>query len=239
MYGLMGGRGSIWLPSLLMPRSVLGFGIRTYTRLVRWGLEALCGVRTEVRGLGNLPDGPIIYAAKHQCMWDIFIPFLVLKDPVITMKRELLWYPFFGWFAMKMEMIAIDRGGAAKTIRAMLVAAKTRMDEGRQFVIFPEGTRAPPGAKTTYYAAGTGAFYKALAIPVVPVATNSGLCWPPRGIVRTPGTIVFEILPTIPPGLDRKTLMADLEAAIEPASARLLAEGRAFQAGAKEDPAPA
>lgn len=235
MYGLLVVMGIIWLPSLFLPRRVLVTGIRWYTCLVRWGLKAICGVGTEIRGLEHLPAGPVIYAAKHQCMWDVFVPFLILDDPVITMKRELLWYPFLGWYALKLKMIAIDRGGAAKTIKKMLTAAEARAKEGRQFVIFPEGTRHPPGVTAGYFAAGTSAFYKKLNVPCVPVATNSGLCWPARGFVRQPGTIVFELLEPIEPGLDRRALMSRLEAAIEPASAKLLEEGLALQGRTRAD----
>ncbi|MEO0871897.1 MAG: lysophospholipid acyltransferase family protein, partial [Pseudomonadota bacterium] len=210
-------------------------GLRWYSSLVRWGLETICGIRTEIRGQENLPKGSFIYAAKHQCMWDVFVPFLILDDPVITMKRELLWYPFFGWYALKSKMIPIDRGGAARTIKKMLAAAETRAAEQRQFVIFPEGTRHPPGVTAGYFSAGTSAFYKRLEVPCVPVATNSGLCWPARGFVRTPGTVVFEILPPIEPGLDRKALMQTLEGAIEPASARLLEEGLNRQGRTRKD----
>ncbi|MEL6956861.1 MAG: 1-acyl-sn-glycerol-3-phosphate acyltransferase, partial [Pseudomonadota bacterium] len=91
MYGLLVVMGILWLPSLLMPRSAIMKGLRWYSSLVRWGLEAICGIRTEIRGQENLPKGSFIYAAKHQCMWDVFVPFLILDDPVITMKRELLW----------------------------------------------------------------------------------------------------------------------------------------------------
>lgn len=229
MYGLMFLMGVLWLPSLFMPRTVIRDGVRFYAGTVRWGLQAICGIRTEFRGLEHLPPGPIIYAAKHQCMWDVFVPFLILADPVITMKRELLWYPFLGWYAMKLRMIAIDRGGAAKTVKKMLNAAAQRASVGRQFVIFPEGTRHPPGVTAGYFAAGTSAFYKKLGVPCVPVATNSGLCWPARGIVRRPGTVVFELLEPIEPGLDRRALMSRLEAAIEPASEKLLEEGLEVQ----------
>ncbi|MEM7766017.1 MAG: lysophospholipid acyltransferase family protein [Pseudomonadota bacterium] len=239
MYGLLVLMGIIWLPSLLLPRGVLLFGIRVWTRLVRWGLEVICGIRTEIRGSGNLPAGPVVYAAKHQCMWDVFIPFLILKDPVITMKRELLWYPFVGWYALRLQMIAIDRGGLSRTIKSMLAQASERAKENRQFVIYPEGTRHPPGAKTTYFSAGIGAFYKHLELQVVPVATNSGLCWPAKGIVRHPGTIVFDILPPIEPGLDRKTLMRRLESSIEPASAALLEEGLGRQGRRSQPVEPA
>lgn len=235
MYGLLVVMGTLWLPSLLLPRRVFLWGIRLYTHLVRWGLRTICGVRTEIRGLEHLPAGPVLYAAKHQCMWDVFVPFLVLDDPVITMKRELLWYPFFGWYALKARMIAIDRAGTSRTIKKMLAAAEKRARDRRQFVIFPEGTRHKPGVTAGYFSAGTGALYKQLGVPVVPVATNSGLCWPDRGIDRTPGTIVFELLPSIPPGLERKTLMSRLEGAIEPASARLLEEGLAVQGRTRAD----
>lgn len=229
MYGLLLVMGLVWLPSLLLPRGVLLFGVRCWTRLVRWGLEVFCHIRTEIRGRQHLPEGAILYAAKHQCMWDVFVPFLILKDPVITMKRELLWYPVIGWYALKLRMIAIDRGGLAKTVKAMLVQAAERAREGRQFVIFPEGTRHPPGVTAGYFSAGTGAFYKHLGVAAVPVATNSGLCWPAKGILRRPGVIVFEILPPIEAGLNRKALMTRLEQAIEPASDALLEEGLRHQ----------
>ncbi|MCI4645450.1 MAG: 1-acyl-sn-glycerol-3-phosphate acyltransferase [Hyphomonadaceae bacterium] len=235
MYGLLFIMGLLWLPALFLPRAALVSGIRVYARLIRWGLRMICGVRTEFRGLEKLPPGPILYAAKHQCMWDVFVPFLILQDPVITMKRELIWYPFLGWYALRLKMIAIDRGGSAKTVKKMLNAAQERAREGRQFVIFPEGTRHPPGITAGYFAAGTSAFYKKLGVQCVPVATNSGLCWPARGIVRKPGTIVFEVLDPIEPGLDRRALMSRLETAIEPASAALLEEGLAVQGRTRED----
>ena len=118
MYGLMFLMGLVWLPSLILPRSVIRTGVRWYAGQIRWGLIAICGIRTEFRGLEHLPPGPIIYAAKHQCMWDVFVPFLILADPVITMKRELLWYPFLGWYAMKLRMIAIDHNCAYVTARS-------------------------------------------------------------------------------------------------------------------------
>lgn len=229
MYGLMLVMGVIWLPALLLPKAVTLFGIRLFTRLTRFGLRWICGVRTQIRGADKLPQAPFIYAAKHQCMWDVFIPFLITPAPAIIMKRELLWYPVLGWYALKAGMIPIDRSGAAQTLKAMTRQAEARAAQGRVIVIFPEGTRHRPGAETTYFAAGTGALYKRLGLPVVPVATNSGLTWPARGLVRRPGLAVFEILPPLPAGLDRRALMRQLEAAIEPASAQLLKEGLAVQ----------
>jgi len=229
MYGLMAVMGLIWLPSLLLPRGALLFGIRLYTRLLRWGLDAICGIRTEIRGADHIPDGALLIAGKHQCMWDVFVPFLMVRDPAIIMKRELLWYPILGWYALKCSMIPIDRGGFAKTLKQMVRAAKVRADKGRQVLIFPEGTRQAPGAPPDYKAAGVSALYRDLDVPCLPIATNSGLCWPARGFVRTPGRVIYEALPAIPQGENRKTLMRTLEANLEQASNALLEEGLAAQ----------
>ncbi len=238
MYGLMLLVGIIWLPALLMPKPVTVSGIRLFARLTRFGLRWICGVKTEIRGAANLPEAPFIYAGKHQCMWDVFIPFLITPAPAIIMKRELLWYPVLGWYALKAGMIPIDRDGAAQTLKAMTATAQSRANKGRVIVIFPEGTRHKPGTRTTYFAAGTGSLYKRLGLAVAPVATNSGLTWPARGFIRRPGTAVFEILPPLPSGLDRRELMRQLEAVIEPASARLLQEGLTAQGRRPEDLEP-
>lgn len=229
LYGLMTVIGVPFLLSFFMPRSVLTWGIKFYTKGVRWGLRVIAGVRTEFRGLENMPEGPVIYAGKHQCMWDVFIPFLIMTDPAIIMKRELVWYPGLGWFSLKSQMIRIDRAGTTRTLKRMIAQAKDRVASGRQIVIFPEGTRFKPGTETVYHAAGISALYKALDIPIVPVATNAGLCWPPRGIIRTPGVAVYEVLPPIPPGLNRRELMNTLQDTLEHASTALVQEGRAVQ----------
>ena len=231
--------GILFLPALILPRPAIVFGIRLYTRIVGAGLRGICGATTEIRGLENMPSGTVLYAAKHQCMYDVFIPFLVMKDPAIVLKKELLWYPFLGWYAMKDAMIAIDRAGTTRTLKSMVAAAKDRADNYRQIVIFPEGTRKPPGAPAEYHAAGISALAKAIEAPIVPVATNAGLCWPGRGFLRRPGKIVYQILPPIPAGLPRKELMARLEAALEPATEALVKEGLAVQGRDMKDIAPA
>jgi len=131
--------------------------------------------------------------------------------------------PIFGWFAGKAGMIPIDREGAAKTMRCLLKAASEAASEGRQVVIFPEGTRRAPGEAADYQP-GVAGLYRELNIPCVPVATNSGRFWPASGLLKWPGTAVFEILPPIPPGLKRAEFMRRLESEIEAASARLLPE---------------
>lgn len=231
MYGLMLVMSIGCLPLLVLPRAATIGAIALYGRLVRGGLFVICGIRVELRGLENLPEGAFIYAAKHHCMLDVFIPFIVARAPAVIMKQELMWYPGFGWYAMKAGMIWIDRAGTTRTLKKMVRLAGQRAEEGRQIVIFPEGTRVEPGAPPAYHGAGISALAKALPVPVVPVATNAGLCWPRKGIWRRKGTIVYEFLPPLPDGLARKQLVVDVQAAIESKTNALVEEGLAVQAG--------
>lgn len=231
LYGALAVMGIIWLPSIFLPRQVIRYGIYLYTKVVRWGLRWICGVRTELRGRENVPDGPLLIASKHQCMWDVFIPFLFVHDPAIIMKRELLLYPFLGWYAITMRMIPIDRSGTVKTLKKMIATAKERSEQGRQVLIFPEGTRRTPGDEPAYHAAGVFMLYRELNVPCLPIGTNSGLFWPAHGIERKPGVAVYDALPVIPAGLPKKEFMALLESQIENSSNLLLEEGQELQKG--------
>ncbi|MEM9670177.1 MAG: 1-acyl-sn-glycerol-3-phosphate acyltransferase [Pseudomonadota bacterium] len=236
IYGSMAVLAFLFLPGMLLSRRFAVWSVRFWIRNVRWSLRVIAGVETEIRGAQNIPDGPLIWASKHQSMYDAFVPWLVLDHPAIVIKKELLWYPIFGWYAMRTDMIAIDRAGGSKTLRAMVEASKKRLftDKGRQLLIFPEGTRVAPGAPPQYKS-GVYGMYNALDVPVVPVANNIGLCWPAHGIRRRPGKVVVEILSPILPGLRKKEFMADLEGAIEPACDRLLEEGLAIQGRGRAD----
>ncbi|PKP83142.1 MAG: 1-acyl-sn-glycerol-3-phosphate acyltransferase [Alphaproteobacteria bacterium HGW-Alphaproteobacteria-18] len=229
LYGWMAICGILYLPTLFLPRIVAQRAIGIYAQIIRVGLKLICNIDTEIRGREHIPQGAFLYAGKHHCMLDIFIPFIVCRDPAIVLKRELLFYPFLGWYALKTHMIPIDRAGTSKTLKGMIASAKQRVAKDRPVVIFPEGTRTAPYSAPAYQPAGISALNKALDLPIVPVATNAGLCWPGRGTRRTPGKIIYEILPAIPPGLDRKALMPRLEEVLETASNRLLEEGAAAQ----------
>ena len=229
MYGLMALLGILFLPALILPKSVTFWAISLYARGLIFGLRVICGIEVEIRGRQHMPRGTVLYAGKHNCMLDVFIPFLVMPAPAIILKQELLLYPFLGWYALKTAMIPIDRAGNTRTLKKMVAAAKVRAEDGRQIVIFPEGTRTEPGAPPAYHAAGISGLAKAIEAPIVPVATNAGLCWPGRGLRRSKGRIVYEILPPIPAGLPRKELMARLQADLESASDALVAEGRDVQ----------
>lgn len=210
-----------YLPLLLLPRAAIAAGIRFWGRYVCFGLRWICGIRIEVRG--NPPAGPALIAAKHQSMLDICGPFTFLPDSCYVMKKELLIIPLFGWYCQKVGMIVVDREGGANALKKLVADTQDRMRDDRQVVIFPEGTRTKPGAKGDYKP-GIAALYRDLALPCIPCATNSGAHWPAKGLMRYPGTVVFEYLEPIPAGLKRGQFMTELETRIETASLALYEE---------------
>jgi 1-acyl-sn-glycerol-3-phosphate acyltransferase len=213
-------------PLLFAPRSWAMAALAVHGRFEIWLLEAIVGTRLEVRGQEKLPKGACLVASKHQSAWETFALIPLFRDPAMLMKRELFWIPFHGWFSKKFEMIPVDRDKGPTALRRMLREAKKRAADGREIIIFPEGTRRPPGAPPDYKT-GVILLYEALGIPCVPVALNSGLFWPRRSILRKPGTLVVEFLDPIPPGLPKAEFLARLTGAIETASTRLLTEAEA------------
>lgn len=208
------------LPLLLGPRAGIYHLGRIWVRPILAALALLCGLRHEVRGRENLPEGAVLIAAKHQSAWDTIIFSVELWDHVFVLKQELMRIPLFGLFLARAGLIPVDRQGGAKALRKMLAAARKAAALGRPIVIFPEGTRVAPGEHRPYQP-GVAALYGQLGLPVVPVALNSGLYWRRRGFVKRPGTITLEYLPPIPPGLPRRAFLARLEAAIEARSRAL------------------
>lgn len=219
-------------PLLLGPRRWAMAGLALHGRTCVWLLRVVAGTRMEVRGRRNLPQAACLIAAKHQSAWDTFALIPLLRDPAVVLKAELTAIPLYGSFCRKFEHIIVSRERAAIALKSMLATSRQRASEGREILIFPEGTRSPPGAPPDYKP-GIVALYEALALPCIPLALNSGLYWPRRSLMRHPGTIVVEFLEPIPPGLDRRSFRAELETRIEAATARLLAE-----AAASDNPPP-
>ncbi|MGA7262492.1 MAG: lysophospholipid acyltransferase family protein [Stellaceae bacterium] len=216
--------GTLGLPFLLTPRAVtMRFG-RFWASSVLVLLRLIVGLGHDVRGLDRLPPGGCIIAMKHQSAWDALVLPVVLGDPAVVVKRELLLLPFYGWYAARAGSIAIDRKAGAGALRRMLAKARAPAAAGRPIVIFPEGSRVAPGERKPYQR-GVAALYQALALPLVPAAVNSGLYWGRRSFVKRPGRIILEFLDPIPPGRTRPRMMAELERRIEAATAALLREG--------------
>ena len=220
--------GLVCLPVMLGPRRAAMWPIRAWARGVFWGLRVLVGARVEVRGRERLPqggEGAYLIAAKHQSMLDTLVAMTLTPRPCIVLKRELMLIPIFGWYAWKSGMIAIDRKGGPGDVRQLLAAARKALAEGRQVVIYPEGTRRAPGAEPAYKG-GIGLLYKELGVPCTPCATNGGRVWPAHGLLKHPGLAVFEVLAPVPPGAPRRAFMTRLETRVEAASTALLADRR-------------
>jgi len=212
-------------PLFFAPRRWAMAALAIHGRFELWLLKVVCGIKLEVRGAEKLPQGACLVAAKHQSAWETFGLIPLFRDPAVLMKRELFWIPFHGWFSHKFGMIPVDRDKGPAALRRMVREAKLRIAQGREIIIFPEGTRRAPGAPPDYKT-GVVLLYEALEIPCVPLALNSGAFWPRRSLSLRPGTIVVEFLDPIPPGLPKAEFLERLIGSIETSSARLLVEAR-------------
>jgi 1-acyl-sn-glycerol-3-phosphate acyltransferase len=206
-----------------LPRKKAWSVPKGWVRSSHWLQAKIAGTTFEIDGLDNIPDGGYIIAPKHQSFWDAYALLPWLDDPVYILKRELTWIPLFGWYIRKMRMIPVDRGARGKVMAAVLERAKAEMRNGRQLIIYPEGTRRPPGARPDYKF-GIARIYADLDVPVVPVAMHPGLFWPRRKFLRHPGHFKVRILPPIPPGLGRDAFFDRLVKETEAACDALLVE---------------
>jgi 1-acyl-sn-glycerol-3-phosphate acyltransferase len=213
-------------PFFLLPRRVLKIIVVFHIKVGLSAVKLICGLDWELRGNPQSAGTAVLVASKHQSAWETFVLQCILADPAIILKRELLLIPVFGWSLRKLRHLPVDRAGGLESLRETLTAARKHIKDGRQVVIFPEGTRKDPGAPPSYQA-GVFALYKSLGVQCLPVALNSGCFWPRRDFIFRPGCIVITFLPAIEPGLPRDVFMKRLAQEIEDSSSRLLAEGMA------------
>ncbi len=213
----------VGLPTMVVSHRSVMVVVRVWARLSLWLLHVICGTRVEFRGLDNLPQGAAIIAPKHQSFLETIALIVVLPNFTYILKKELLAIPFFGWWLKASDQIAIDRARGSGTLTALQKAVRAKLAAGRQVVIFPEGTRRPIGAPPAYKS-GVAILCVDCDVPCTPVALNTGLFWPRHSLLRPPGTVVIEFLAPIRPGLDKRSFVRALEAAIEPATAALVAE---------------
>lgn len=207
----------------LLPRKLAYHIPKNWARSNHWLMRVIVGTRFTVEGFEHIPKGSFILAPKHQSFWDTYALLPQLDDPVYILKRELMWIPLFGWYAWKQRMVPVDRAARGKAMSAVMQRAKDEMKSGRQLIIYPEGTRRPPGAEPVYKY-GIARLYRDLALPVVPVAMHPGLFWPRRSLRRYPGHFTVRILPPIAPGKDPDAFFEELMAVMEEASDALLIE---------------
>ncbi len=221
---LTGALALFMLPVMVLPRAAIVRVGHLWAWLIGRVAALTVGIKVEVRG--GVPRGACLVASKHQSAWETVAFLGLLDDACFVLKRELAWLPVFGLYILKNRQIVTDRGGGAKALRKMIADAKMARETGRQVVIFPEGTRVTPG-QTRPYHPGVAGLYASLALPVVPVALNSGLFWGRRRFRKDPGTIIVSFLPPIPPGLKRQEFLTRLQQTIEAETAVLVAEAMA------------
>lgn len=222
-YGWSSLLSPFYVPLMLLPRRMFWYMSWIWVRSCLRVAGIVLGLHCEVRGWENLPPAPFIVASKHQSAWDTLIYNKLFEDCAYVLKRELFWFPFFGWFLWKVGMVGIDRSGGAQALKRLVREVREQLAHGRTIIIFPQGTRTPPGSERKYLP-GVSALYMQSGTPVVPVALNSGMFWPRRKFLKRPGTIVVQILPPIEPGLDRRSFERVLRERIEPATRKLEAE---------------
>lgn len=213
----------LFFPFALFSRAWAHRACHAWCSYVLWAARWMVGLKTEVRG--TPPEGEVVVAAKHQSFLDIIMIYRAVPRGKFIMKRELLFAPILGQYALRIGCVPVNRGKRGAAIEKMKRdVAKGEADPG-QLIIYPQGTRVAPGMKKPYKV-GTGVLYEQLGQVCVPVATNVGYFWPKRGFLRKPGTAVVEFLEPIPAGRPVKEFMATLEEAVEGRSDALLAEAK-------------
>lgn len=181
-----------------------------------WAAKVICGIRHQIKGAENLPDAPVILLCKHQSAWEtIFLLCNMPRPLVFVFKKELMYVPFFGWALALLRMIPIDRGSGKNAFKHMVMHGKKRLADGQWIIMFPEGTRIPVGEKGQYKSGGVRLAIQTKAL-IVPIAVNSGECWPKNSFIKRPGLVTVSIgKPISPEGRRPDDLMDQVEAWIE------------------------
>jgi 1-acyl-sn-glycerol-3-phosphate acyltransferase len=198
---------------------------RVWGLVLLWVLKVTCRLDYVVEGRENLPPGNHIALWKHSSSWETIAMAVIFPRQVWVLKRELLWMPVVGWGIRQLRAIAIDRKSGHSAVGQVVEQGKQRLAEGDWIMIFPEGTRMPPGQTRRYGVSGTllaaeqGKF-------LVPVAHNAGSFWPRRGLMKKRGTVRVVIGPPIPAaGRDVRETNREVQAWIEAKVAQLVAQG--------------
>lgn len=203
----------LWAPLPLHQRYRLTVG---WPRLAVWGAKTILGIRWQLKGAENFPDGPAILLSKHQSAWEtLFFPAYMPRELCFVYKKELHLIPFFGWGLALLRMIPIDRSKGRDAFEQVVRVGQERINDGRWPILFPEGTRIAPG-KTGRYKMGGALLASRTQTPIIPVAHNAGECWPRRAFIKKPGLITVSVGPLIyPDGLPPEQLNQKVQDWIE------------------------
>jgi 1-acyl-sn-glycerol-3-phosphate acyltransferase len=184
--------------------------VHAWSAFHHWLVRHVLAIRMEWDGV--IPEGAYLIAVKHNSMMEAVDTLHFAETPVVVMKRELTVIPLFGWVTRRYGVIGVDREAGASALRTMMAEAKSAIAGGRPVIIFPEGTRVPYGAAPPLQP-GFAGLYRALGLPVVPVAHDAGRLWH-KGFVKRSGTVRFKVGETIPAGLKRDEVEARVHDAI-------------------------
>jgi 1-acyl-sn-glycerol-3-phosphate acyltransferase len=195
--------------ALFGSRSLIAYA-HGWAGFLHWSARWILRIRVEVEG--EVPAGPVLFAAKHESMFETLELASLLGAPRVVMKRELTRIPIWGWASRIYGVIPVDRQASAKALREIIREGEKALADGRSVMIFPEGTRVLPG-EAPPLRAGFAGLYRTLGLPVVPIAVRSGHVWPRKGAKR-PGVVTLHFGAPIPPGLPRKEAEALVHAGI-------------------------
>jgi 1-acyl-sn-glycerol-3-phosphate acyltransferase len=184
----------VFVAPFLPFRARYRFVIQTWCRCATWLAKVVVGIRYEVQGLENIPQQPCVILAKHQSTWETFFLSALFEPLSQVVKRELLYVPFFGWAMAMLKPIAIDRSNPKAALKQLAKQGAERIEQGAWVLIFPEGTRIPPG-QIGKFSRGGAALAVNAGLPVLPIAHNAGEFWPKQGWAKFPGTIQVVIGP--------------------------------------------
>ncbi|MEM7241303.1 MAG: lysophospholipid acyltransferase family protein [Pseudomonadota bacterium] len=226
VYGLMAVLGILFAIPAFLSRNLAYFAVHFYTWLVIKGAHILVGISLEIRG--KVPSDHVVVASKHQSFFDVIIHSHYMPRATFVMKQELRWAPILGFYAMRIGVAPVDRGKGAEAVEQMMDGVGKNQD-ANQLVIYPQGTRVPPGTHKPYKI-GAGVLAQRTGRPVVLSANNVGLFWPKRGIMKYPGHAIVDYMGPADEGLELQEFVVHLEDKIEARTNELLEEA-GFKAG--------
>ena len=202
----------IAIPTLILPSKFTIFFGRVSAKYIVIILRLILNTKLIFHGLDNLKKvNNFFVASAHQSMFETFAFQIPLNGPVFILKKELLNIPLFGWYLRKIGSIAIIRETTTKENLNFFDKIKERLEKNkRPLLIFPQGTRVkldeqPPFKK------GVGRIYKALNLPCIPVALNTGQVWPKNSFMKFSGDIHISFLDPIMPGKDNDEFIKEIE----------------------------
>ena len=206
--------GIACLPYFILPFAYLRQPIKIWISGIFLLLKNICKITHVLQGKENIPLHSVLIASKHQSAFETFALFYYIPNSIFIHKKQLFLIPIFGQYLKKINMISIDRQKGISAIRSMMINAKKKLNDGYSIIIFPEGTRKKPGDKPDYKS-GFVAIYNEMKTKILPIALNSGNCWPKNTFILKPGHIIIKIMPLIEENLKKNEILSNLQTVIE------------------------